>query len=109
MVQEALSNVRKHAQAGKVELEVAKGAQWRFTVRDDGIGFAVDQRPGDLHVGLNIMRERAKAIGAQVELISQPGQGTSATLTLPPHPVVLASHAALQAKAVSTSGLMRLD
>ena len=109
VVQEALSNVRKHAQAGKVELEVAKGAQWRFTVRDDGIGFAVDQCPGESHVGLNIMRERAAAIGAQVELVSQPGRGTSATLTLPPHPVLLASHAALQADADLPSGLMRLD
>ncbi len=88
VVQEALSNVRKHAGASQVTLEVAKGARWRFVVRDDGAGFDPIRPPGESHVGLKIMRERAGRIGAELELASRPGQGTTLTLTLPPHPVV---------------------
>ena len=87
VLQEALSNVRKHAGATKVDLEVVKGAHWRFMVRDDGVGFDASLGHGQSHVGMKIMRERAGGIGAQVEIISRPGQGTTATLTLPTHPV----------------------
>jgi two-component system nitrate/nitrite sensor histidine kinase NarX len=87
VLQEALSNVRKHAGATHVSLEVAKGAQWRFVVRDNGIGFDPNRGHGESHVGLNIMRERAGRIGAEVNVQSEPGQGTAVTLTLPAHPV----------------------
>ena len=87
MLQEALSNVRKHAQASHVSLEVDKGAGWRFTVRDNGRGFDAEAEQGETHVGLRIMRERAERIGAVVSLQASTGQGTSVTLTLPPHPV----------------------
>lgn len=87
VLQEALSNVRKHAQARQVVLGVDKGATWRFTVRDDGCGFDTDAVQGETHVGLKIMRERAERIGGHVKLLAIPGQGTTLTLTLPPHPV----------------------
>ena len=87
VLQEALSNVRKHADASHVSLDVRKGARWRFTVRDNGVGFDTDQQRSETHVGMKIMRERAERIGASVELVSSPGQGTSVTLTLPPYPV----------------------
>ncbi|NBT56639.1 MAG: HAMP domain-containing protein, partial [Betaproteobacteria bacterium] len=51
VVQEALSNVRKHAQASHVNLEVLKGLQWRFVVRDDGQGFDTQGLHGESHVG----------------------------------------------------------
>ncbi|MDP1954676.1 MAG: type IV pili methyl-accepting chemotaxis transducer N-terminal domain-containing protein [Polaromonas sp.] len=86
IIQEALSNVRKHAGATEVEVEVAKGARWRFAVRDNGAGFDTHKHPGESHVGLNIMRERAARIGAAVDLSSRAGQGTTVTLTLPEHP-----------------------
>jgi two-component system, NarL family, nitrate/nitrite sensor histidine kinase NarX len=95
VVQEALSNVRKHATATRVDLEVAKGACWRFMVRDDGVGFDPSQGHGQSHVGLRIMRERASGIGAEVEIISGPGQGTMAILTLPLHPVTKTGSAAI--------------
>jgi two-component system nitrate/nitrite sensor histidine kinase NarX len=84
IVQEALSNVRKHARASRVWLDVQQQPAWRFEVRDDGAGFD-PEAPGvdDSHVGLRIMRERAERIGAQVELYSNPGRGTSVVLTLP--------------------------
>lgn len=87
VLQEALSNVRKHAGASQVGLDVHKGAQWRFVVRDDGRGFDTTQRNGEMHVGLGIMRERAERIGATVQVESRLGQGTTVTLTLPVHPV----------------------
>ena len=87
VVQEALSNVRKHADASHVSLDVHKGEQWRFVVRDNGTGFDVAQQHGETHVGTKIMRERAERIGASVQIESQAGQGTTVTLTLPPNPV----------------------
>ena len=87
VIQEALSNVRKHAGAGEVTLEVSKGASWHFTVRDNGRGFDSEARIDESHVGLRIMRERAQRIGATVALVSEPGQGTVVTLILPPNPV----------------------
>jgi len=87
VLQEALSNVRKHAGATHIQLDVVKGARWRFRVRDDGSGFEVRDTPGESHVGLKIMRERAALIGAQVDVTSEPGQGTTVALTLPQHPV----------------------
>ena len=87
VVQEALSNVRKHAQASHVSLEVDRGQRWRFTVRDNGVGFDTRTRHGETHVGMKIMRERAERIGGTVSLVSSPQQGTTVTLELPPHPV----------------------
>jgi len=87
VVQEALSNVRKHAQATHVRLDVWKQPVWRFQVRDDGLGFNAPggdagSPDGDTHVGLHIMRERAQRMGARLELSTEPGQGTTMTLTL---------------------------
>ena len=86
VLQEALSNVRKHAGATQVDVEVIKGLHWRFVVRDDGVGFDTSKTPGESHVGINIMRERAGRIGADVGIVSTSGQGAVVTLTLPPHP-----------------------
>lgn len=87
VLQEALSNVRKHAGATQVDIDVLKGARWRFLVRDNGIGFDTGQNHGQSHVGMKIMSERAARIGAGVTVVSGPGQGTTVTLTLPHHPV----------------------
>jgi two-component system, NarL family, nitrate/nitrite sensor histidine kinase NarX len=87
VVQEALSNVRKHARASRVHLQVRKGGQWEFQVQDDGVGFASDQEYETSHVGLKIMQERAARIGATLAFRSATGSGTSVTLTLPAHPV----------------------
>ena len=84
VVQEALSNVRKHAQAREVWVEVQQAPQWRVEVRDDGCGFdAAGAGRGETHVGLHIMRERAQRIGATVEVESVPGSGSCVVLTLP--------------------------
>jgi two-component system nitrate/nitrite sensor histidine kinase NarX len=87
VVQEALSNVRKHAHASRVSLTVQKGAHWQIVVRDDGCGFDLANPPGGSHVGIHIMKERAARIGARVRMESSPGQGSTVTLVLPAHPV----------------------
>lgn len=88
IVQEALSNIRKHADATRasVVLEGTGGNGLTVTVEDDGRGFP-DGRPRDdgwPHVGgLQTMRERAEAIGAGFEIATAPGRGTRVTVRLP--------------------------
>ena len=83
IVQEALSNVRKHAQAHQVWVDVKTQPSWCVSVRDDGCGFEVDEPPpDDTHVGLSIMRERASRIGATLHFESTPA-GTCIELRLP--------------------------
>jgi two-component system, NarL family, nitrate/nitrite sensor histidine kinase NarX len=83
VIQEALSNVRKHAQATHVWVEVNRFPHWRFEVRDDGRGFDDETRASDeTHVGLRIMRERAERIGAKLTITSRPNVGTSTVLEL---------------------------
>ena len=100
IVQEALSNVRKHAGAGQVWLDVQQQPQWRLEVRDDGQGFANEGGAHDeTHVGLRIMAERAERLGAQLEVLTTPGRGTSVVLTLPALPRVSAVSAAVRPQA----------
>jgi two-component system nitrate/nitrite sensor histidine kinase NarX len=83
VLQEALSNVRKHANAQAVVIEIHKGDPWRFVVRDDGVGFDERNNRSELQVGLKIMRERAEQIGAKVDVVSEVDQGTTVTLRVP--------------------------
>ncbi len=84
VVQEALSNTRKHSGATQVWLDVQQQPRWRFEVRDNGAGFEPASALDETHVGLRIMNERAAQIGANVEVISAMGRGTSVILLLPP-------------------------
>ena len=84
IIQEALSNVRKHARATQVQLKVQQQPAWRFEVRDDGVGFLVyNDLLDETHVGLRIMKERAQRIEAEIEVVSAPGHGSTMILTLP--------------------------
>ncbi|MBF5002764.1 type IV pili methyl-accepting chemotaxis transducer N-terminal domain-containing protein [Diaphorobacter caeni] len=85
IVQEALSNVRKHAGATRVDLLVQRHPFWRFEVLDNGCGFVLaDVPPDSLHVGLGIMKERAERISARLEVRArEPGPGTSVVVQLP--------------------------
>ena len=83
ILQESLSNVRKHANAAHVWLDVQQQPEWRFEIRDNGAGF--ENAPGthdESHVGLRIMRERAERIGARLEIHSTPGRGSSVIVRL---------------------------
>jgi len=83
IVQEALSNARKHARATQVWVDVVQQPAWRFEVRDDGVGFDAEHPNDETHVGLRIMAERAERLGARLEVISTPRRGTSVVLELP--------------------------
>lgn len=85
VVQEALSNVRKHAGASRVSLRVQRHPNWRFEVEDDGAGFDAGRAQGaGVSVGFEIMRERAQRVGAQLTVNSQEGKGTRLVLELAP-------------------------
>jgi two-component system nitrate/nitrite sensor histidine kinase NarX len=85
ILQEALANVRKHANAAQVVVELKRGPDYAFTVRDDGCGFDAERFVADAagHVGLRIMRERAARIGGKVTVRSRPGGPTEVSLHLP--------------------------
>jgi len=83
VIQEALSNVRKHSQARQVRLRVQQTPQWSFEVIDDGVGFDPAPDPGESHVGMRIMRERTQRIGAKLSVRSAPGAGTRVLITVP--------------------------
>ncbi len=83
IVQEALTNVERHAQAQTVRVRLRTDIEaLRLTVQDDGQGFDPHHvAPG--HYGLAGMRERAELIGAQLEIQSRIGQGTVVRVLLP--------------------------
>lgn len=91
IVQESLANVRKHSKAKFVRVLTRKdGEQYLVLVEDDGEGFRAGQlegKPGE-HVGLTIMRERARRIGGELRIESEPGEGTRVELTFS-HPRVV--------------------
>lgn len=85
ILQEALSNVRKHAQATAVAVRMhCEGDRLEIQVRDNGKGFVPGAviEEGGAHVGIGIMRARAHRIGARFALDAQAGQGACVTLTL---------------------------
>lgn len=83
ILQESLSNVRKHAKASRVDVELVNDGKCRLSVQDNGTGFDAAHDAGDTHVGLRIMRERAHHINGNFVLESTPGHGTWVRLTLP--------------------------
>jgi len=86
VVQEALQNVRKHAEATNVTVVTRlDDDDWVLEVRDDGRGFdigAVAAR-GRRNFGLQFMRERAELIGARFDVRSRPDGGTVVRLAIP--------------------------
>ena len=84
ILQEALSNVRKHAYASKVTVRIDNHRDFGMSIRDDGEGYdpkEVAER-SETHVGLSIMRERAARLGGRLQMCSAPGQGTEVSLYL---------------------------
>jgi two-component system nitrate/nitrite sensor histidine kinase NarX len=84
VVQEALSNVRRHASARRVQILLGVwNRQLQLEVCDDGAGFDADDVPEFSRHGLKGMRERAELIGADFQIVSQPGKGTCVKVQLP--------------------------
>ena len=88
IVQEALNNVVAHANASRADVSMAfVESEVAVTIGDDGAGFAIPDRPGELaeagHYGLLGMRERTELAGGWLSLESEPGHGTQIEIHLP--------------------------
>lgn len=89
IAQECLSNVMRHARASMVIVACRYLAEvdcMEFEVRDNGLGSMPDPAQGGSGRGLDNMRQRARQIGGELVLSSQPGVGTRVVLTLPLDP-----------------------
>lgn len=82
-VQEALTNLGKHAQASQVWVDLQTSGDWvQASVRDDGVGFDTSARPRSAY-GLLGMRYRVQAEGGTLLAQSAPGQGATVQIRLP--------------------------
>ncbi len=86
IVQEALTNVTKHAQATRVSITfVRSGRLLRCAVRDDGVGFDVPTvltRRGSRGLGLTSIQERLHAVGGTLDIIATPRGGTQLIISV---------------------------
>ncbi len=87
IVQEALTNVRKHAHAkhARVEFHIRQDGL-ELIVEDDGQGFSLEHIQTSQHFGLRIMQERAESLGGTFHIQSEPGKGTRVYVHLPLYP-----------------------
>lgn len=84
IIQEALANVRKHSKANtvRVMLRCDSEGHYQILVEDDGVGLEMQPfsgHPGE-HLGLSIMEERARFLGGELRIESEPGEGTRVQL-----------------------------
>jgi signal transduction histidine kinase len=85
IAQEAIHNVKKHARARHLFVQLEYGpAVITLEVRDDGQGFSADRQPSAGHFGLIGMKERAAAFCGTIEITSEPGTGTTVRLRATP-------------------------
>ena len=88
ILQEALSNIAKHAQAQHVAIQITNGSdRLLLSIHDDGRGFDMDVagRSGSApdHLGLAGMRERTRLIGGRLTIVSASGKGTTIEVEVP--------------------------
>lgn len=84
VIQEALTNVVRHAHASEVSVTVTAGpTSVRVLVEDDGIGFDPEHPPTGGHLGLEGMLERVELVGGSLRLLSGTGDGTTVLAEVP--------------------------
>ncbi|HET7479909.1 MAG TPA: PAS domain S-box protein [Rubrobacteraceae bacterium] len=82
VLQEALSNARRHSGASRVEVALSmEGDLLRAEIRDDGRGF--DPHSARIGLGISGMRERASALGGELEIEGHPGRGVGIRVEIP--------------------------
>lgn len=86
ILQEALTNVRKHARAGRVDVTISQesrrgGDEIALKVKDDGVGFTPSGSKRSF--GVQTMRERAQSVGGRLIIDTSPGNGTEVECRLP--------------------------
>lgn len=90
ILQEALTNVARHAAARSVSIGLSSLADGvTMTVVDDGKGIGIDSQIGIQTLGLLGMRERTRLIGGHLDILEQPSGGTRIELTIPRDPDLL--------------------
>lgn len=86
IIQEALANIKKHSNACNVRILFNRqGDGCSILIEDDGLGISdehADSSPGE-HIGLSVMKERATALGGEIEIESEAGEGTRIILHIP--------------------------
>jgi two-component system, NarL family, sensor histidine kinase LiaS len=83
IIQEAMANVVKHAEASSVRLYLGEtDQQISLHIEDNGVGFSGDQVRAGAY-GLSTMRERAQKLGGEAEIVTKPGSGTRVRVSLP--------------------------
>ncbi len=84
VAQEAITNVIRHAQARRVDIEIGIDIEGVYlNVRDDGRGFHVDPHRGEYCLGLKSMEERVSFLGGQIDIRSEIGKGTQISVNIP--------------------------
>jgi two-component system nitrate/nitrite sensor histidine kinase NarX len=84
ILRESLVNIRRHADAGSVDINITKNIDHlEMQIKDNGRGFNPDEAMGDQHFGLEIMHARAERSGGKLEIISSPGAGTEIKAIFP--------------------------
>lgn len=88
IVQESLSNVKRHARAKQVRVGIrVKARDLTTIIRDDGIGFSIKEISNDpekwTSFGVRGIEERARLLGGNASIMSSPGHGTTIQVTLP--------------------------
>ncbi len=84
IVQEALNNIRRHARSQQAWVSCREiDGDLILEVRDDGVGFDLDDIPGPSQHGLKGMRERSELMGADFQIISRPAEGAVVSVRLP--------------------------
>lgn len=81
--QEALANVRKHAQAGAVSLSLTNGDEFELVIADDGIGYRGLDLDDDRGFGLTGLRDRVRLVGGTLRIDETPGGGARLTVRVP--------------------------
>jgi signal transduction histidine kinase len=83
IIEEALSNTAKHANATRVTIELTSPSRETLNIRvkDDGQGYRIEEIAGGL--GTAVMQDYADAVGGKCTLSSEPGTGTEITAVLP--------------------------
>lgn len=83
ILQEGLTNIRRHAKASSISVTIAiADALLKVVVEDDGSGFDMEHIPED-HLGLRIMSERAAVVGGTIRISSRIGKGTQLEIDIP--------------------------
>ncbi|MGO9303171.1 MAG: ATP-binding protein [Candidatus Korobacteraceae bacterium] len=84
VVQEALHNVAKHANATSVTIDMRREGDWvKLLIEDDGVGISSKPAPGRQTFGMAGMRERIGNLGGKMKVTSPPGKGTRIEVSAP--------------------------